>query len=181
MKKYVSLKENLPFAISKTDHRRMIDTSHSIDRFLDQQRFGDRSGKDEFKDKIEWVLNNAIDKIIKEYQDKSHTYGIHSKSTGIGISIDWRKDYRNDNGKNHAIIISVLPIKKHHYFKPEDVVLIVEAQLDMLGRQLLREEGNPVRKEKNKALITVVNESYFITYWQGRLYEHYVEKFIEVE
>ena len=112
-----------------TSKRRIIDTYHAIDRFLNkhEQRFSNMS-----KDTFTKVIRDAIKVITTKYKDVSGSYGIHSKSKKIGLIVDWRKDRLNDNGENHAIIVTLLPIKPEHDFDKEDTVIIVEQFLKLV-------------------------------------------------
>ena len=174
MKKYKPLFEATIFKSKKSD-RKIIDTKHSIDQFLNKERFGNDAGKKELKNKTLWVIDNAIEKIIKDHKDKAQSYGVHSGSTGIGVIIQWRQegDPKRNDGKNHAVIVTMLPIKPTPYFKPQDTKIIVEWQIDMLGRQKLTEEGQPVKKQKNYCTHTNLDEDeFYVVYWEGRLYDY---------
>jgi len=108
-------------------NRKIMDTHHSIAQFY--QRYSDIS-----EEAIEWVINNAIDKIVEEHDDASATYGIWSKSTGICVIFNWQRDkfVRNDT-RNHALLITFPPLKDtfgdFHTTSKSDVRLIVESQL----------------------------------------------------
>jgi hypothetical protein len=174
MKKYKPLFEAIIFKSKKSD-RKIIDTKHSLDQFLNNQRFGNDAGKQELKIKVLTVIDNAIDKIIKDHKDEAQSYGVHSKSTGIGVIVEWRQegDPKRDDGKNHAVIVTILPIKPLPYFKPKDTKILVEWQIDMLGRQKLTEEGQQVKKQKNYCTHTDINgDDFYVVYWGGRLYDY---------
>jgi hypothetical protein len=107
-----------PFAERKVDlsnpkfQRKIIDTSHAVQRFVDG-----RHNEDEVPDKVQAVLDSPkkfkslVDKVIhnggieimKKHKDASGNYGITSKSTNVNVVIDWRKDNKNKNDlRNHA-------------------------------------------------------------------------------
>ncbi len=106
--------------------RKIIDTKHSIDRYLD--RYPNLS-----KNTIIAVVTKAIDKILDTYNDEETTYGIWSKSTGICIIIDWRKENYNSDGMNHAVLVSLPPKKNSfndfHTTKPNDIRIMVEKRI----------------------------------------------------
>ena len=106
-------------------NRKLIDTNHSIDRFSDKNRF-DKRQKDLLNSDIIKVANNMLKQLLTKYKDVSGVYGVHSKSTGIGMVVDFRKDYLSNDNLNHLIIITLLPIKSFHHFKDTDGNLIVE-------------------------------------------------------
>ena len=142
--------------VGKHRGRHIIDTKHSIDRFVDRGRFADRAGKQGFKEKIHWVIENAIDKILDKHGDEEGVYVVHSNSTGIGVVITWREegDPRLRDGNNHAIIVTVLPVKSRHTASnPGDTMLIVEVR-DQI-EEYLKENG---LFEKNTLLKEAVNE-----------------------
>ena len=154
--------------------RKTIDTHHSIDRFLDRNRFDD-AGKKSFKTKLEWVINNAKYEIIKKYNDESALYGIHSKSTGIGLIINWREDYKSKDGLNHAIIVTILPIKKYHHFDKDDVKVIVESQIEnWMSDSIHLKENKADRK-------SVREEDFHAICWEGKFYDSTIDTFFYVD
>jgi phosphoglycolate phosphatase-like HAD superfamily hydrolase len=110
--------------------RKIIDTHHAVDRFI--SRYQDTFSKEQVNN----IIKNAIEKIIMDYRDESTTYAVWSKSTGVSVIIDWRRDLHNPKDKqNHAIIITLPPIKKKFndlYSKGQDVRLIVEKTLQSM-------------------------------------------------
>lgn len=113
--------------------RKIIITDHAINRFFDSMRFPVKDKK-VFMDKILWVGQNAIKEILNKYNDKESGYGIYSKSTGICLIINWRRqdDPKLDNGKNQAVIVTIPPIKKSpndFHLKAKDIKILVEKHL----------------------------------------------------
>jgi phosphoglycolate phosphatase-like HAD superfamily hydrolase len=110
--------------------KKIIDTHHVVDRFI--SRYQDTFSKEQ----VNRIIKNAIEKIIIDYKDESTTYAVWSKSTGISVIIDWRRDLHNPKDtQNHAIIITLPPIKKKFndlYSKGKDVRLIVEKTLQSM-------------------------------------------------
>ena len=111
-------------------NRKIIDTRHFIDRAIEQYQGVSL-------ERIQKVINDGINSIVENYQDESTTYGIWSRSTGICVIIDWRKEGNNKrDGKNHAIIITLPPPKKEftnfHTTGKNDVRIIVEKVLDKM-------------------------------------------------
>ena len=131
--------ENAP--LTSYRGRSIIDTSHSIERGY-EQRGVDPSIYPEsfhFKREVIRVIKSGMDKILDNYKDYSSVYLIHSKGTGIGVTVNWRtqRDSKYDDGNNHAIIVSILPIKRKHYSKyPDDILLVVE---DSIPRKRIKE------------------------------------------
>lgn len=125
--------------------RRIIDTKHSIDRFVDRDRFSDY-GSLELKQEIIRVIKDGIDTILTKHNDEEGVYVIHSNSTNIGVVITWRKegDPKRNDGKNHAIVVTVLPRKvKHSKKNSSDTMLYVEVAnqlLEFLDRKKLTEQ-----------------------------------------
>ena len=141
--------------------RKIIDTKHSIDRFLDKNRFSD-AGATDFKNKLNRVISDASKKIITQLGDTSGVYGIHSKSTGIGVIIDWRPDRNGSDKTNHAIIITILPLKPKHHYKDVSAEVIVEKRLtEMLGKK---------SDKKNTARI-VKKGAFKVVLWEGKYYD----------
>lgn len=129
--------------------RWIIDTKHSIDRFIDRGRFPDRAGEEKFKNNVLWVIENAIEKILTTYGDREGSYVVHSESTGIGVVLRWREegDPRYRDGNNHAVIVTILPIKKVHTASdPRDTLLIVEIKSQI--EEFLKENGLYNKNEK---------------------------------
>lgn len=125
----IELKENRPFATFKG--RNITDTNHSIERSyergeIDKDLFFTRK---EYVDKHQLMISQAIIQILRDYKDLTGNYVIYSKGTGLGVAIDWRKDWYKDDGKNHAYVVTVLASKpKPHYLKYDsDIRIIVEA------------------------------------------------------
>lgn len=120
--------------------RKIIDTKHSIDRYLD--RYPILS-----KNSIITVVTKAIDKILDIYNDEETTYGVWSRSTGICVIIDWRKEGYNSDGMNHAILVSLPPKKNSfndfHTVKPNDVKIMVEKRIqENISSKKLKESIN---------------------------------------
>lgn len=124
--------------------RRIIDTKHSIDRFVDRDRFSDY-GSSELKQEILRVIKDGMNDIIRLHNDEEGVYVIHSESTKIGVVITWRREGnpKLDDGKNHAIVVTVLPRKpKHSKKNPSDTMLYVEVSnqiMEFLNKRKLTE------------------------------------------
>jgi hypothetical protein len=176
VKEYKYFLERSEEYIGKFANRDIIDTKHSLDRFNDDDRFNVWSGKDEFKSKIVDVAKKAIAVIYKKYKDTPATYGIHSKSTGIGMIVDWRDDDKHSDGFNDAIITTILPIKKHHFFKKDDVKIIVEKQIEEGGRIMYSQKFNEnILKEDSTSHTVYYGENtldWYVVFWEGRLHDY---------
>lgn len=142
--------------------RKIIDTRHSIERFMDKNRFSD-SGKATFRDTIDKVIRDGMEKIISTHNDESGVYGIHSKSTGIGLVIDWRPDTKGKGKTNHAIIVTILPIKNSHHYKDVSAEVIVEKQLkESVGK-----------RDRKKNTCEIVKEGdFWIVLFEGKYYDN---------
>jgi len=133
-----------PYAERKIDlsnpkfQRDIIDTNHAIDRFVNGRHNEEETppkvkavidDPKKFKELVREVVKKGIIEIMKKHKDVSGNYGISSKSTNIHVIIDWRKDYKSTNdSRNHAIIVTVLPIKKNVKFKDIKSNVIVEGK-----------------------------------------------------
>lgn len=147
--------------------RRKIVTQHADERFLDASRF-DQNEKDKFELNLDYVLDAAIDEIIDTYKDRQNIYVVHSNRTGIGIVLDWKEDVDYDNGKNHANIVSILPIKKKHSYKKGDIYLVVENEaLKKMGKIRLKE----CCEEGAYDIVKVLNESVQVTFFEGNIWD----------
>lgn len=141
--------------------RKIIDTKHSIDRFMDKNRFDD-AGKTDFRNKLNRVITDASKKIITKLNDKEGVYGIHSKSTGIGVIIHWRPDKYGSDKTNHAVIITLLPLKPKHHYKDLTAEVIVEKRLtEMVGR---KKDGKDTARLVSKGAFKIV-------LWEGKYYD----------
>lgn len=103
--------------------RKIIDTSHAVERY--QQRF---DSNPQALEEILDAIRKGMRVILLKHRDNYGSYVIHSKSTQVGVVIEWRKDNKNPNDYNkHAIIVSILPRKPKHFSNnPSDIMLIVE-------------------------------------------------------
>jgi hypothetical protein len=150
--------------------RKIIDTFLSLERFT--QRY-----KDTFpKDRIEKVIYDGMNKIIKEHNDRMTTYALWSRSTGIAVILEWRRDKENRQDKrNHAIIITLPPLKKSFQdlktTKPTDVKIIVESMI----RDRIK-----LKEEKSDYLKRVKINSLTLWFEDGKMYDSGISHFIEV-
>ena len=158
-------------------NRKIIDTKHAIDRFT--QRYNNLFNKE----RVEKVIYDAMKIIINKYNDEATTYGIWSKSTGICVIIDWRKDTKNRADKNnHAIIITLPPIKKEfknfHTINSNDIRIIVEKALESaIIKKLLTEDTEDY--EPNKIKVVKVNR-HLVYLHEGTMYDSGIAYCIQV-
>jgi len=115
--------------------RSIIDTKHSIERFALGRNLPNNYTSEGFKQDMTWVINCAIEKIINEYSDESRIYIVHSKSTKIGVVIDWRKDKYSSDDRNHAILITILPFKESPYPTRSNDRLLITETIELLIEQ----------------------------------------------
>ncbi len=160
---------------SKLSGRKIIDTKHAIDRFLD--RYDNRYSFE----RVRKVVYDAMSTIIDKYHDESTTYGVWSKSTGICVIIDWRKDTMNRRDNlNHAVIITLPPIKDEfrnfHTTSPKDIRFIVERSLyDSIPNKKLKESFKP----NNLQEVKFDNHSVFLH--EGKMFDSGISFCIKVE
>lgn len=138
--------------------RRIIFTNHALEKYI--ERYEVLS-----KEQILDIVKKAIRHIFTVYKDSPRDYGVHSKSTGVGFIISWRREKSqfNDDEKNHAVIVSMLPVKRQHYFAQGDISIIVEKQINLF----LRETN--VSREKNTCDRIGSYDGFYIDTFQGRL------------
>lgn len=155
--------------------RKIIDTKHSIDRFVD--RYNNKYGVD----RVHKVIYDAMETIIDKYQDESTTYGVWSKSTGICVIIDWRRDSMNRRDNlNHAVIVTLPPVKDEfrnfHTTNPKDIRFIVEKMLfGQIMDNVLKEDF-----ESNKLKEVKINK-HSVFLHEGKMFDSGIAFCFEVE
>lgn len=154
--------------------RKVIDTYHSIDRFI--ERYGE-----EYREKVNKVLRDTID-VILNHGDNYGAYGVHSKGTGIGIAVKWKRqgDPRLDDGKNHAIIATILPIKHAHWLSRDEVQILVE-QFKMLTEEKVAEGKVCTNEATCDYSLYCDDEGIYIITWEGKYYDHTIENLIVID
>jgi methionyl-tRNA formyltransferase len=161
--------------------RFIIDTTHAIEQFYNENRFDSFSGTPEFKKLILRIISQGIDKIIGEHKDKSTQYGIYSKSTGYSAIVHWRPDFKNKSNTNNQAIVITLPPKKEKAEQlklthPEDIKIIVEKQLELWARNKRKiSEAKDTLDDVRK-----IEESFFVVFHEGKFYDTTVRTFIVV-
>jgi hypothetical protein len=167
---------NLDSILEFYDNRKIIDTQHKLDRQYDDDRFDydDNFTPTVFEKHIQRILNKAIQKIIKKYGDKPGVYVIHSYSTKIGIVIEWRPDRIKDDGRNHAIIVTLLPMAKDHYVKKStDSKIVVEQQV--------KDFCNLIMKKTEGRLVESADCFYDWVDYEGHRFNFFSGKLIETD
>ena len=162
----------------RTYIRRIFKTEHANDRFQDYSRFTLLASDPEFKKKIIEVTEKAMRVILTEYGDMEGEYGVHSESTGIGLIIGWRPDFYSNDGKNNAFIVSILPLKKSHYFFDVEAELVVESFLKKVVESARRTKRLITEKEGNVDHFT--RDNFKVVFVDGKLYEHNIIDIIHV-
>lgn len=156
--------------------RKIIDTKHAIDRFVD--RYNNRYSLN----RIHRVIYDAMNTIIDKYHDESTTYGVWSKSTGICVIIDWRRDTMNKRDNlNHAVIVTLPPVKDEfrnfHTTNPKDIRFVVENLLhDLVVEKISLKESFKPNKLKE---VKINNHSIFLH--EGKMFDSGISFCIEVE
>jgi hypothetical protein len=99
--------------------RNVFDIDHSIVRF--QERFPNL--KDENWKK---VCEDGIDLILDVFKDSSNKYIIISRSKNIAIQLEWRKDKKSKDNKNHGFTATTLDAIEHKRELQNDRKIFVE-------------------------------------------------------
>jgi len=118
MKRYRKLQEYFKHIFTYRD-RNISDTEHSIERF--NERFP--------KLKLStWkrVVSKGIDIIIDTFKDSSGKYLIVNKATKVIVQLEWRKDTKSKDGKNHGFSATTLHYDLHKKELKKDTKLFVE-------------------------------------------------------
>jgi hypothetical protein len=144
--KRMRIEENRPFG--KYKDRYMTDTNHAIDRSYEREKPGLEQfpTSKSYRDKHLLMIGQAIHQILRDYRDHSGVYILYSRGTGLGLVIDWRHDWYDDDGKNHAYVMTVLPPSPRPHYKKHDsdIRIFVEIQDRLesyvLQKQVLKEE-----------------------------------------
>lgn len=138
--------ENEP--ISRHKGRLIINSNHAIERGHEQRDVDTEKWPYHlFEKEIIRIIKQGIDKIFNVYDDSSSVYLIHSRSTHFGVVVNWRQQNnpQYDDGRNHSIIVTVLPPRKNHYTKnSSDILLTVEVIKDIeryYGKKTLNEKA----------------------------------------
>jgi len=160
--------------------RKIIDTKHSIERYI-QRYVGQIS-----KTTVEEVFKKVIDEIFDRYKDKIGEYGFHSKSTGIGGVCIWRRegDPRFDDGNYHFIIKSLFPIKKFHTYNNVDPKIIVEKHVI----EWAKEKGFTGKRVEGlcENFSNIDYEDYHeydfsVFFYEGKLHDFYLDGYILID
>lgn len=141
-----------------------IGSYRGIEKFFSthaKEQFDDRLG-DSYKDSLQIVFNNTLDRVIDEYGlTGSVVYVTHSQSTDIGLVI------RVERKK--AKICTVLPIKKiHHATEDGDVAIVVEKDARALSGKKKMQEAT---QEGMVHLVRLYEDEVIVTFWEGKLYD----------
>ncbi len=160
--------------IFKETERKIIDTTHSLERYT--QRYS----KILSKEKLDNIIDNVQKEIINEYKDKDGIYGWHSKLTGAGGVIRWRKDYKQNDNKNHSIIVSLFPLKKFHAYHDVDAKIIVENHITYWATKDLNMIDKFQEGMGQPKIIEYDQNDYpfCITFYEGKLYDLYLDGYI---
>jgi hypothetical protein len=152
--------------------RKIIDTNHAIDRYL--QRYKGEFSREEVND----VIYRAMDKIINDYSDISVVYVVWSRSTNITLVLDWREDYNDKDGVNHAIIITLPPLKKEFAdlktTNRDDVKLMVERHISArVSDHTLKESHSYIQKDNIEGVTMFVED--------GKVFDYGIDFFLEID
>ena len=150
-------------------NRYVITTNHFYERA--KERFN------RTKEELNELFDKAIDAIINDKQDSSKEYLIFSKKLNQGIVVDWRRqgDRNLDDGKNHLIIITLLPLGKSYPRECTERILVectdkyysqnvVNYICDILDIDKLKNESIEVVNKYNIEVIFVEKKLHDINY-----------------
>ena len=153
-------------------NRKIFDTDHAIKRFMDARGVPETMSSDFFMRKVLKIVEEASKIIISKHKDISNIYGIHSKSTGIGVIIHWRKDTQNWADKqNHAFIVTVLPIKRFHNFKREDIPIMVETLCIEWTSLINKNIYEDVKKDSKGDVSTFRKDNFVVVFYEGKFHD----------
>lgn len=168
-------------------NRSIFDTNHSISRYLDDGRLTSED-RMSFDLNYKRIIDEAVSKIIKDYADESQVYGIHSRSTGIGLVLDWRPDKYKRDETNQGFIVTILPIKKFHNWKGDTKHILVE-QIKEWAHNVLSYERKGYKLDESEGTIETITSIYDddkfpvlrIIFMEGKYWDSTIGTFIEVE
>jgi len=155
--------------------RKIIDTNHAIDRFVQRYKF-------EFaRYEVDDVIYKAMNKIVEEYNDKRGIYVVWSKSTHITVVINWRPYYKSVSQVNHAIIVTLPPIKRSfsdlRTTEPDDIKIMVES---FIKKTII--SHNPKLKESSHKYIQKDNSLGFDIFMEnGEIYDYGIDHYIVID
>lgn len=148
--------------------RKIIDTKHFIERFLERYPNFPR-------EKVNKVIFDGMDKIYEDYNDETGIYIIHSKSTKIGVVVNWRRegDPRRDDGNNHAVILTIpRPANSHWAMNPEEEVVII---VEKLALEYFKEKKVRLSECSHEGELVFAkfgkDNDFIITFFEGKLYD----------
>lgn len=154
--------------------RHICDTNHSIERF--HERF-----PNEPIETWETLIKKGIDVIFDIMKDSEGKYVIVSRVKDIAIQLDWRKDKKNSDKKNHGFSASTLQFSKHQRMLQGDTRLFVEQiKKYSLEESFKSTSYNNMIKEKNFYLDIKIDEcpDYKIYIHEGKIHKNF--KVIEI-
>lgn len=99
--------------------RNVWDIEHSVDRF--KERFPQYTFEDYKK-----IVEDGIDGILSTFKDSRAKYIIVSREKRVAVQLEWRRDKKHDDGKNHGYSATTLDIDKHSKELKMDTKLFVE-------------------------------------------------------
>jgi hypothetical protein len=119
IKRYKTQLQEYSLKLFSYKGRNVWDTNHSVSQFL--QRLPEYKIED-----WEKVCKNGIDTILDAFKDSTAKFIIISKSKNIAIQLHWRRDKKNDDGKNHGFTATTLDYKTQQKVKQNDTKIFVE-------------------------------------------------------
>lgn len=174
MKKYKSQLKEFSKKLFNYKGRNIFDVNHSIERF--HERFPDLSLLD-----WEKVCKDGINVILDVFRDSAGKYIIVSNSTNIAIQMEWRKDIKSNDKKNHGFTATTLDYRIQKREIQGDRKLFVEK----IKKYNLEEEFAASLAKKNSSDNNVISikikecDEYCIYLYEGIITKNF--KVIEVD
>lgn len=168
---------------NETQGRLVIDTHHSIERFIERYQ-GRKITFNNTQVPLDYGfimgrIEAGMKKIINRHNDLFGVYLIHSIESKVGVVIGWRRqgDPSLDDGRNHAVIITLLPLASSHV--PRDVTdkMVLVQQLNRLSRDILSEQKKEIRNSVGTVDFIKFKEfdsesDFYITIYEGKVWNH---------
>lgn len=156
-------------------NRKIIDTNHAIDRFIERYDY------DFARYEVDDVIHNAINKIVEDYNDRTGIYAVWSKSTHITVIINWRPDYKVVSKVNHAIIVTLPPLKRNfadlRTTEPDDIKMMVERFIE----KTITSHNPKLKESSHKFIQKDTSFGFEIFLENGEIYDYGIDHYVDVE
>lgn len=178
--------------LSNKKKLKIIQYSSCINRFVERPDFAyDDGGESAFLEKVIDIIKQAIDKYPKTIGYGNHI--IYSKTTGIGIIVDYEK---LSDEQNNFTIVGVLPIIKYDIFADMNSCIsdserfVLEKKTDDKSKQIISAIEELIKKwyymnlDRATCMMgyDMIMECGFCVYMDGRkLYDYIFEYFVIID